>query len=155
MVWPDKKWEVTGVDVPSGVSNQPMTHTESIRGARTRAENVLEETGADFGVGLEGGLEQIGDDWFECGWIVVKDKDGKIGIGSSVRFRLPEVMVKMIHQGKELGEVTDIISNQENTKQKGGFFGLMSKDLITRQKGYRDGVIAALARFIKPEIFNK
>ena len=32
LVWPKKKWEVIGVKVTSGVSDQPMSDVESIKG---------------------------------------------------------------------------------------------------------------------------
>jgi len=41
--------------VDSGVSEQPRGHTETRRGAVTRAV-AAHETGADFGVGIEGGV---------------------------------------------------------------------------------------------------
>ena len=32
-LFPDDKWDVKGIDIKSGVSNQPMSDKESIRGA--------------------------------------------------------------------------------------------------------------------------
>jgi len=54
----------------SGVSAQPMSVAETMDGALNRAQGALaaaEEAGvsAEFGVGIEGGLEQIGQRWFE------------------------------------------------------------------------------------------
>ena len=40
-VWPDKKWVVEGVEVKSGVSDQPMSTSESIKGATNRAKRSL------------------------------------------------------------------------------------------------------------------
>ena len=31
-----------------------------------------------LGIGLEGGVNKIGDKWFECGWIAVIDKDVRL-----------------------------------------------------------------------------
>lgn len=153
-IWPEEKWEVIGVEVSSGVSNQPMSDKESIKGARTRATKAIEKAKADFGVGLEGGLQQIGDAWYECGWSVVMDKEGKEGVGSSARLKLPRKFMTLIHTGKELGEATDIIFNRKNTKHAEGFFGLMTKNHITRTTGYKDGVVMALSRFLTPEVFG-
>ncbi|MGD6950116.1 DUF84 family protein, partial [Bacillus mobilis] len=47
--------EVDSVDVPSGVSDQPFTDDETIKGAVQRAELALKEGGGDIGIGLEGG----------------------------------------------------------------------------------------------------
>jgi inosine/xanthosine triphosphatase len=152
-VFPDTTWEVEGVDVVSGVSDQPMSDKESITGARNRAKKALESLGADYGVGLEGGLQEIEGNWFDAGWIVVVDKEGNEGIGSTIRMMTPEKMMDLIKQGMELGHVNDKLFGLENSKHGDGHFGLMTNGAITRTDGYRDGVIAALARFIKPEVF--
>ncbi len=58
-VFPNISWEFTGVDVPSGVADQPMTDRESISGATNRAKQSLKKCNADFGVGIEGGMQMI------------------------------------------------------------------------------------------------
>lgn len=153
-VWPGKKWEVKGYDIFSGVSDQPMSDVESIAGATTRARRVIKATKADYGVGIEGGLQKIGKRWFDCGWVVVVDKKGKVGIASSVRISTPSKMVRMIKRGMELGEVDDLLFGRSNSKQSEGHFGLMTKNLVTRTRGYKDAVILALSRFIHPKIFE-
>lgn len=152
-IFSNTSWKVIGVDVKSGVSNQPMSDLESIKGATNRAKNALKKINADYGVGLEGGVEKIGDKWFDCGWIVIVDKKGQEGIGSSIRMHTPDKMINMVKKGKELGEAIDIIFKQKNAKQKQGHFGLMTDNAITRAEGYRDAVISALSRFIHPELY--
>ena len=75
-VWPEKVFAVEGTSVESGVSSQPLSDAESIKGARARAKKSLKKLGADFGVGLEGGLHKTGNTWFDCGWVVVVSKSG-------------------------------------------------------------------------------
>lgn len=48
--------DIEAVPVESGVSDQPRGHTEPIRGAETRAENVLDVDAYEFAVGIEGGV---------------------------------------------------------------------------------------------------
>jgi inosine/xanthosine triphosphatase len=100
-VWPEKNWEVVGVEVSSGVSNQPMSDVEGIKGAKTRAKKVMKLVDADFGVGLEGALQKIGNKWFEGGWMVVLDRKGNEGVGSSIKLNIPQKMMKMVKEGKE------------------------------------------------------
>ena len=152
-VWPDKKWEVVGVEVKSGVTDQPMSDKEGIMGAQNRAKRALEKLRADYGVGLEGGLQKIGRRWFCCGWLAVVNKKGEVGLGSSARMVVPSAMIRLIKTGKELGEVEDKLFGKSNAKQAEGYFGLMTKNVLTRMQGYRDGVIVALARFIQPQLF--
>lgn len=47
--------EISGVEVASGVADQPLDETTTIQGAINRAKNALSKTqGYDFAVGLEG-----------------------------------------------------------------------------------------------------
>lgn len=153
-VWPDERWEVEGVDVDSGVSSQPMSARESFKGATNRAKRALKQFNADFGVGLEGGIQKIAGAWLEGGWIVIIDKNGKKGMGTSILMNHPQKILDMINRGMELGEVTDLLFKRSNSKQAEGHFGIMTKNLITRTSGYRDGVITALVRFIHPDLYD-
>ena len=67
---------------------------------------------------------------------------------------VPPKMMKHIHQGTELGLVIDIVLKTKNAKHNIGHFGIMTKNAITRISGYRDGVIAALSRFVHPDLFS-
>ena len=159
-VWPEQAWEIQGISVPSGIASQPMSDEESIAGARNRARNAIDvHTAIDtpdvaYGVGLEGGIQRVGTHYYDSGWCVVLDKQGREGIGSTIHLVVPPKMMRMIQQGKELGEVIDIVFQQENSKQAMGHFGLMTNNAVTRAGAYADGVVSALARFIHPELFT-
>jgi inosine/xanthosine triphosphatase len=154
-VWPEYVWEAIGAKVPSHVSNQPMSDEESITGARNRANGSLAGIeAAVYAVGLEGGLQQAGGWWFDAGWAVVVDRAGREGVGSTLKLPVSARMMDMVEQGLELGDICDILFQKQNSKQINGFFGLMTNDVITRTKAYTDGVIAALARFLQPTLFE-
>lgn len=158
-VWPQQFWEFQGISVSSGISNQPMSDEESIAGARNRARNALdvytalETPDVAYGVGLEGGIQRIGTHYYDSGWCVVLDKHGREGIGSTIRLIVPPRMMRMIEQGMELGEVIDIVFQQQNSKQSNGHFGLMTNNAVTRPGAYADGVVSALARFLHNDLF--
>lgn len=147
-VWPTQSFEFIGIATNSGVASQPMNDEETILGARTRAHNALRDTNADFGVGIEGGLHKINDRWFDCSWIVIVDRHGNEGVGSSVKIIVPSHVMELIHQGHELGTALDKIFNRVNIRQAEGHLGLMTKNAITRTSSARDGVIVALAHFL-------
>lgn len=153
-VWPNKKWIVVGVEVKSGVGDQPMSTNESIKGATNRAKRSLKALDADYGIGLEGGLEKVGKYWMDCGWMIVIDKQNRMGISSSIRMHCPPKMMKYVRKGIELGHVDDLLFGTNNSKHGTGHFGLMTNDAITRSEMYTDGIISALARFIRPEIYE-
>ncbi len=154
-VWPRKEWEVIGFEVTSGVSNQPMSDIESIKGATNRAKGALKLGKADFGVGLEGGIQKTSGLWFDTGWVVVMDKNGVMGIGTSIRMQSPPAMMEYVNKGMELGEIDDMLFGKKNTKHKQGHFGLMSKGVLVREEAYQHGVISALTRFLHPKLFEK
>lgn len=153
-VWPENTWFVEGAAAQSSVSNQPMSDEETLRGATNRAEWCLKHTQADFGVGIEGGIQLIGSRYFGCGWVVVKRRsDGAIGMGSSARVEIAPALMELIQKGEELGIAADALFNTTNVKQSEGHFGLMTNGLITRTSGYIDGTIFALSRFLQPQLF--
>ncbi|TSC67992.1 MAG: hypothetical protein G01um101466_576 [Parcubacteria group bacterium Gr01-1014_66] len=153
-LFPHEIWEVEGVAVSSGVRSQPMSDMESIEGARNRACAAQRAFDAEYGVGLEGGLHQIGEHFFDAGWIVVRNRQGEEGIGSTAKIMTPPKIMKLVKQGMELGNANDFLFGATNSKQAEGHFGLMTKNTITRTQAYRDAVIVALSRFLHPHLFE-
>ena len=154
-VWPDINWEIGGLKVSSGVSSQPMTPSESITGARNRARAALNlDMTAQYGVGLEGGLELVDSWWFDCGWCVVVDRKGQESISSSARIPTPQSIMTHVLQGKELGDVIDLLNGRSNIKQQEGHVGVLTNKLVSRTDIYLDAVIIALGRFLHPEMFK-
>ncbi|MDO8487604.1 MAG: inosine/xanthosine triphosphatase [Candidatus Curtissbacteria bacterium] len=153
-VFSKEKIKIVGVEVKSGISSQPMSDRQSIRGAINRAKQALKSIkGADFGVGMEGGIHKIGKKWFESGWIAVVDKTGKIGLGTSARWEMSaKVMGKLEGKG-ELSHVFEDLAKIENAKDVGGVMGLVTKNILPRDLAYSHGVIFALAPFFSDPVF--
>jgi len=147
-------FEVEGVSVSSGVSEQPSDDAETAIGARNRAMNAREAyPDADYWVGLEGGIEAKGDDMESYAWIVVVNKDGKVGRAKTGVFFLPAKVAALIKEGKELGEADDIVFGQSNSKQSNGAIGLLTHDVVTRSGYYKEAVIFALIPFKNPDLY--
>lgn len=98
-------------------------------------------------------MQELDGQWFETGWIVIRNKQGIEGIGTTIRMEVPQKLLKIVEKGQELGIACDIVFQDENTKHKEGFFGLMTNGHLSRTKGYKDGIISALSRFLHPEVF--
>jgi inosine/xanthosine triphosphatase len=146
--------EISGLSVPSGVSNQPMSEDETLKGAMNRAKNAKENNpDADFWVGIEGGIEDKNSDMHAFAWIAVINSDGKTGKGKTGTFILPEKIAELIRQGKELGEADDIVFGYTNSKQKNGSIGILTGDVLTRAGFYSDAVIMALIPFKNPNLY--
>ncbi len=144
---------VEKVDVESGVSDQPLTDAETRRGAYNRAGNARKRfPGADFWVGVEGGIQNGNAGLTAFAWIVILSEN-QTGEARTTTFLLPEKVAKLIAQGYELGHANDIIFNQTNSKQKQGAVGLLTKNKLTRSVLYQQAVQLALVPFINPDLF--
>ncbi len=130
-----------------------MSDKQSIRGSTNRAKRAMKKVKADYGVGIEGGMQKIGDEWFTSGWAVIVDKDGVIGRGSSISMSVPPKLLEIILSGIEMGHANDMVFKKKNSKHTNGHFGLMTDDAITRTRAYQDAVLCALGRFLHPEVF--
>ncbi len=59
----DEIFEIEGLGVESGVSNQPMGEEETLTGAKNRINNVsLLSPNADYWGGIEGGSKVVGEE---------------------------------------------------------------------------------------------
>ena len=146
-MFPLGDFELIGCSINSNVKDQPMSDKETITGAINRVENAMAQfKDADFWVGIEGGIARKGEEVMTFAWVVIQSKEliGKARTGS---FFLPKKIVELIDQGKELGEADDIVFNKENSKQKNGAVGILTKDRITRTSFYKEGVVLALIPF--------
>jgi len=147
-IWPDTK--VFGVDVPSGISEQPFSEEETMLGATNRARLALQQLGADIGVGLEGGVQETPYGMFLCHWVVALDQHGKIGRGCGTKLEIPAIIALELKQGKELGPVMDAYLGMHDVKKKHGAVGTFTNNMITRQEAFEHGLIYALAKFVTP-----
>lgn len=148
------KFNFTGISVPSLVSDQPMSNEETLQGAINRVENASKkETVADYWVGIEGGLEEGKNGMETFAWIVVKDKEGKIGKGKTGSFFLPNEVAKLVRLGKELGDADDIVFGLKNSKQANGSVGILTGDVLTRTTFYEPAVILALIPFRNQSLY--
>ncbi len=147
-MFPDERFEIEGISVISGVSEQPKNDSETFQGAFNRANNAhKEKPDANFWVGIEGGIEEKNSDMEAFAWVVVKSSDNKFGKGKTGTFFLPSKIVALIKQGKELGEATDIVFSKTNTKQEGGTVGILTDNVVDRTKYYTQAIVIALIPF--------
>lgn len=147
--------EVVGVAVNSGVSEQPMSDEETIRGAKARAKKAIKKVkDADYGVGLEGGVYDQGEKLYEAAWCAVLRSDGVEGLGGGLRFEIPPKVAEKIRQGGELGPLMDDLLGRADVKQQEGVIGVLTKHHVTRTGAYKQLVYLALVRFISEEWYT-
>lgn len=148
--------KITGVSVTSGVSDQPMSEDEMYRGALTRAREALKHvTEAEYGVGIEGGLDHHSYGWFEKSLVVIVNKNGEIGVGASGGLVLPKRVIDLIlKDGKNLEEAVDELFGTKQIGEGIGMFGIFTNKVVTRSEGVRHGVAFALARFLHTDLYT-
>jgi inosine/xanthosine triphosphatase len=151
-MFPDTEFSASGVSVPSGVSDQPMTSAETLQGAFNRARAARElSPDAIYWVGIEGGCEAEGDELSCFAWVVVLSGD-TVGKSRTGTFYLPVEVATLVHQGVELGIADDRVFGRANSKQQNGSVGLLTADVITRVEYYVHAVILALIPFANPTL---
>lgn len=140
---------VESVAVASDVPAQPRGDEETIHGARTRAERARAASGADLGIGLEGGVVELPDGSLRtCAWAVVVDRTGRTGTGGSLAMPLPPAIAAMIAEGLELGDAMDRLTGGKDTKYGAGASGVFTAGLVNRQAAYESLVTYALAPWL-------
>lgn len=150
-MFPADEFAARGVAVPSGVSDQPMTDAETLRGALNRAANARQAApDGDYWLGIEGGVEDRGT-LTAFAWIVVMSED-RTGKSRTATFDLPDEVAALVRQGIELGHADDQVFGRANSKQQNGSVGLLTGDVIDRTAYYTQAVILALIPFKNPDL---
>lgn len=152
--WPAAR--AVGVRTDSLVSAQPVSDAEMYTGALNRARQALEQVaGADYGVGIEGGIHDAADGMWAYAWVVIVDREQRRGAGQTGRFKLPPGVAHLIRaHGLELGEADDRFFGRTNSKQQEGAIGILSDGKLTRLGLYKQGIVFALLPFLHPEFYE-
>jgi inosine/xanthosine triphosphatase len=155
-MFPAQIFTVKGVTVPSEVPDQPLSDQETRQGAVNRVNNArTAEPGANYWVGLEGGIHAEADGSLQSfAWIVVKGRalSERTGRARTAAYYLPEESARYVREGLELGDADDRAFGKTNSKQANGSSGLLTDDAITRTEVYEQAVILALIPFKKTEL---
>ena len=175
---PDAQFEVVGVEVESGVGHTPVSREELMRGARQRAEALLQLARKNgdawrYFVGLEGGLDvvQEGISADEMRWRATLKQHGRRRVfleswayvtdgvrghyGRSGAIELPEALAhEVLENGVELSVAIDKFAGAVGIRDAQGAWGVLSNNFITRQEAFRVAVIAAFAPFYNEKMYR-
>ncbi len=149
--------EVVGFEVSSDISDQPLSMSETIRGAMNRAKNAFH--GCDFSIGIEGGLMEVpespgGHMQFEACIL----HDGKSNyLGFSGAFAVPKDVIETIKiEGLNLSDALkkhghtdhDYIGHDQ------GLVGILTKGKIDRKAYTIHALELMLAHYKSKDIFS-
>lgn len=136
---------IEAIDVDSGVSAQPLGDSETIRGAKIRAERALGDH--DYGVGIEGGVADGPDDSLLMMWAAVTDGDDMC-LGGGPRLPLPQGVAERVWGGEELGPVMDDLFGLSNVAQKQGAVGVLTSGIVDRETALLHALAGAIGPFV-------
>lgn len=147
--FPELNFTFSGIRVPSGVADQPMSDDETRQGALNRVANAKQaKPDQDFYVGLEAGIEGT----MTFAWMIIESVTHR-GESRSASLMLPPVVLDKLPHANELGDVMDEVFATENIKQKGGAISLLTQNQLTRSSVYHQALILALSPFTNPDYF--
>ena len=158
------QFEVVGAEVPSGVSHTPISRADLMTGARSRAE-ALAKLARDrsepwkYFVGLEGGLDVVEENGarlvFLQSWAYVSDGNSRGAYGQSGAVEMPAALTaEVIECGTELSVAIDTYAGGQGIRDAQGAWGVLTKNLITRQEAFRVAVISAFAPFFNASFYD-
>lgn len=160
---PDARIEVVEIEIPSAVRHTPLTREETMRGARLRAEALMEKLPRDrtsqFFVGMEGGVDVVatetGRQVFLQNWAYVSDGNGRGAFGQSGSIVLPESLARqVVDQGVELAAAIDAFASGHGIRDAQGTWGVLTQNIITRRDAFSIALINAFAPFFNAAAYD-
>lgn len=126
--------EIIPLSVPSGVSEQPLSDEETMRGALNRAWAALETGNGEISIGLEGGVQQHENGLFLCNWGVLAEEGKPPLFAGGARIPLPEEIASKLLAGEELGPVMENYAKKENVRKQEGAVGIFTNQWVNRSE---------------------
>jgi glutamate--cysteine ligase len=160
--------DVEGVDVSSGVPDQPVGFDEIIRGAKNRAAAARASGACDLGVGIEDGLvavaigaAEVSGDHLNIGCAAVSD-GRRTSIGFSSAFAYPPgVTEAAVRERAPIGALFDALwrerrreTDRRPSGETSGNVGKLTAGVLPRSEYARHAVLCALVAFVNPDLYT-
>lgn len=150
---------VPGVEVRSVNVEMPPEIGEMPVGDQVKAGAIYRARKArqyddDIGIGLEGGVEFVGEACYLFNWAAVLGKDGRISTAPSAKLLLPDDIAREIRAGRVLGELMVERVGRADVNWKEGAVGYLTNGLVSRQRFFEDCLIMALAPYLRPDEYG-
>lgn len=144
--------EIVSVKTDSGVSTQPFGYAEIILGAKNRANSALEITEGDISCGIENGLIEIENQYYDIACVFLKTKQGKESISFSSGYFVPDWIIDEIKKNNyEFGFITQKLSG-DSDKDPIKYF---SNDKIKREEIISQAIDIAFIKIINKDKYKK
>ena len=139
---------VNGIEVDSGVADQPLTIDESIKGAINRAKGSFVD--CDYSIGLESGLMKIPhtkSGYMDvCVCAIYDGKELHLGLSSGWEFPDPKIMDMIVLDGLDMSQAINKAGLTTNTKvgSAEGAIGILTKGRLDRKAYTKQALQTAL-----------
>ena len=151
-IWSRVEIRPVAIEAPPSIGEMPVGDQVKA-GAIFRAREAWCQ-GDDFGIGLEGGVEFVGDACYLFNWAAVLGKDGRISAAPSAKLLLPDDIAQAIRAGRVLGDLMIERVGRVDVNSKEGAVGYLTNGLITRQRFFEDCLILAMAPYLCPDAYR-
>ena len=144
--------EIIGEETNSGVSDQPKSLEETIKGAMNRAKGVYKD--CDFSFGLESGLMAVPHTktgyMDVCVCVIFDGKEYHLGLSSA--WEAPKKVAEyMFNEGLDMNQAALKAGLTENPKvgSAEGLIGVMTKGRLVRKEYTKEAIRTALIHIDK------
>ena len=149
-----KDFEIEGIKVPSGVSEEPV-NDDIYKGALNRVNNLINyakenNIDAQYFLGVESGITNSLGAWGIVSIAVIKDKNGIESFGTSPMFPVPIKYVDEIIN-TDLCKIMDKLFNQTNVGHGKGGICFLTHGVIDRTHLNKEAFVMALTKYINEE----
>lgn len=144
-----------GLNIGSGVDKPASGDKETSMGAYNRAvnsKNAFPE--ADFWVGIEGGTEEADEEVRAYSWVVIMDKNGKVGRAKTAAFSLPKQAEVLMNQEIEPEDRHNGGHAQPQLKDRGDTVSMLTNGAVEKRDLYKQAIMLALIPFLKKDIYG-
>lgn len=102
------KYNIYYDDVPSGVSEQPISFEETEKGANFRLNRIIEKYPEnDIAIAIENGLVCVNNSWYDVGCIVIKTEKDRITTWTAM-LPVEDNLIDLVHSTKQtIGDIID------------------------------------------------
>jgi inosine/xanthosine triphosphatase len=146
--------EIREFDVASGVPEQP-TASHTMQGARTRAAAAASAwPEADYALGIEAGLQQHDDEWFDMQACAIVDHSGRWTSGWGPGFMYPEWATQRARDGEMISDIIGPVANDPSIGGTTGAIGYLTKGHMDRTELTRIAIRMAVIPRIRRNLYD-
>jgi inosine/xanthosine triphosphatase len=149
--------DISGIEVASGVSDQPRSLTEIVNGAVNRAKNAFSD--CEYSFGIESGFVEVPGT--KTGFMNVTAcaiyNGTKCHLGLSSAFECPPVVTKMVlNEGMELDQAyyKAGLTDDRRLGYSGGVIKYLTRGRVTREDWIKESVRMALIHLENHELYE-